>query len=203
MALKYNGTRQGLSLPGLIDIIFLLLVFAIVKLVGYDAGPKEIEKGTMSRTLLDGMPELTVYQANKVEDITTLTVQIENFVVENPPSTRRLILMKGSRANPVPYMAALRNAEENGRTWQLPDKATIARMPVSQLGALEPFGAIRDSLIADIQALYPHDDQSNTLEMRAIETTEFNLLDFVLSICASLDPRVPLLSICVLQEQGE
>ena len=67
----------------------------------------------------------------------------------------------------------------------------------------EPFKTIQDSIISNIRALYALDDQSNYIEVRAVKSTEFRIIDFILKTSATLEDRVPLLSVCVLQEQGE
>ena len=202
MARKQKQSKPGLSLPGLIDIIFLLLVFAIVKLIGYQNGTKDNRAGETLRTVLEGMPNINVYHADNVGDITTLTVQIENFVAEDATVQRRMLLLKGSRHEPVSYGAALISAAREGRSWTLPEPERINAGSAEELVQLEPFNGIRDSLLANIQSLYSADDPANFLEVRAIEGTEYMIVDFLLKTCAALEKRVPLFSICVLHEQG-
>lgn len=189
MAFKREEEKKGISLPGLIDIVFLLLIFSLVTL-------------TVSQSLVDNagehdkdaefkLPEIESAAARKVEnELTTLLFQIEHLVENDAASPKVVFALNPDRPNSQTVKTARETAgADSTRFRQFPaDFLSLSDAAFSRLAACR---FIREEIRRYKEAHFLGPDPTHAIEIRAVRDTEFRIINHILEYTSTFNDTIP------------
>jgi hypothetical protein len=189
---RQDKTKKGLSLRGLIDIIFLLLIFSLVTLSVSEARVDTEETGEDTYHL-----DLPKTHTRKTEDagevVRTLMFQLEYADSSDRESQKILYVLRPSDRNVLSIAEAKTNALRD---------SLFAPFPQDFLNLTErAFAETRPCrLIREQVRLYKADHffeakPTNTIEIRAIKDAEFRIINFILETCSAYGDTIPRINI--------
>lgn len=186
MSFKKDYSKRGLSLPGMIDIIFLLLIFSLVTLshtnpdVSHHTGGQPINR-------LD----LPIMHSNLTEEkdmlLNTLMFEVK-FGDDNITNPRVLYVLLPS-GDTTKYSHAKKEAIEEARCDTFPDNfLTLSDRAFASLSACQ---LIRKSIkdYKDTHFLRPN--LNNSIEIRADRNIEFRIFNYILDRCSAYGDTIP------------
>lgn len=195
MPMKTDEKKEGLSLPGLVDIIFLLLIFSLVT---YSFTTSTVE-GDDNIGLNDQMklPIARLEDTSELDKILhTLMFEIE---YSNPED-------KDSRK--VVY--ALWPSVENARTIQM-SKEIAVKDSVFALFSPDflkqsdqafrnspPCRLIRRELGRYKRQYFTKPRSTNAIAIRAVEDTEFRIINYIMDRCSAYGDTIPKMDLLTL-----
>lgn len=188
MAFARQELKKGFSLPGMIDIIFLLLIFSLVTL-SFSKESVEAKKRGEKHVDFD-LPEARAGETLETEEVfRTLLFQIENKDPKDPASPRIIYALWPS----VRYSVIIDDAKEKAIQDSL-----FAEFPSNFLQMNDrTFSRIQPcSLITWAVREYKNDhffepSPTNTIEIRAVRTTEFRIINFIMETCSAYGDTIP------------
>lgn len=197
MAFIRNDDKKDLSLPSLIDIIFLLLIFSMVTLdvSSFNAEPihdQDKEEGVE----LPDLPELENQKPLEINEneIKTLLIQIE-YETENESNIgskkrKKVIVMIPDHENPISIEQAQSKSERDSLfAFFHPD--SIIGISDTQFGRTSACKLIVNSIQKYKEQQYLRPDPSNSISIRAVKDTEFRIINFIMNTCAVYGDTIP------------
>jgi len=192
MAFLKKEERKGLSLPGLIDIIFLLLVFSLVTL-GFSISKVDTveDRAEMSGKDVDyNLPEMGAQGTLEKENILqTLLILVEHENPEDFDSRKVVYTLWPSLQDSLTVREAKDRAVSDSLFAFFPpdfltlDDDAFAKSP--------PCSLIRWAIqeYKDDHFLVPQN--TNSIEMRAVKDTEFRIVNFIMEQCSAYGDTIP------------
>ncbi|RKY75481.1 hypothetical protein DRQ07_11830 [candidate division KSB1 bacterium] len=196
MAFKKNYEKKSLSLPGMIDIIFLLLIFALVTLSTSQSGVDTKKRGAQhDRFQLPNIGQAETFESDQV--LRTLLFQVE--YVDSTNQKRLLVLwpdVKDSLTLNDARINALMDWDESMKNKMNPKSAALIPSDYLSLGKKDFEKTWLCSLIRNSIKKYTEDNffqpsLSNRIEIRAVKDTEFRLVNYIMTECGKYDKLIP------------
>jgi hypothetical protein len=202
MAFKHIHEKKGLSLPSLIDIIFLLLIFFMLTI-----NISSIPGGDYPLDYFD-LPKVRINQLDQASKVLqTLMIQIEheknNESPEEPGSLSPLVvyaLWPGER-EPITISTARMYAQEHGKFAYLVDETTRLNNPDIPDISAEDFIRQEIEQYAGMYFNVPGDSNSYVIDVRAVNETTFKTINHILNVCSELD--IPIKRVNIRVNPGE
>lgn len=199
MAFKREDTRKGMSLPGMIDIIFLLLIFSLVTLSVSQATVETKKRGEEGSDFK--LPVTTSLQTEEIEEyIHTLVYQIEHVDPEDETSPKRVIVLSPAGSDSVSLPEARARAINDSIFADFPDD--VLSFSDSRFERSEACRLIRSTLESYKRDAFLEPDPSNTVQIRAAEDTEFRIVNYILTRCSAYGDTIPNIALHTLVGKG-
>lgn len=195
MAFERTEDKKGLSLPGLIDIIFLLLIFSLVTLSFSQA---EVEANKRSERAVEfDLPETNVAQTKEAPELlNTLLFQIEHEDDEDASSPKVVYVLWPLYRDSVTITQAREQALQDSLFHVFPpdfldlsDRA-FRRTP--------PCSLIHWAIRSYKEEHFREPRNTNAIEIRAVKDTEFRIVNFIMEECSSYGDTIPRLTLRTL-----
>jgi len=188
MSFHKRNEKKGLSLPGLIDIIFLLLIFSLVTLSISEAKVETKRRG--DRGVEFDLPESRTKDTEEVDRLLqTLLFQIDYLDPKNKSGPKAVWVLKPSLHDSLSLEGARLIAQRDslyrpfpGNFLELSDRE-FRRSPACQI--------IRESIREYKDQNFFKPDLSNAIEVRAIKDTEFRIVNYILELCSAYGDTIP------------
>jgi hypothetical protein len=202
MAFKHVHEKKGLSLPSLIDIIFLLLIFFMLTI-----NISSIPGGDYPLDYFD-LPKVKINQVDQAPKVLqTLMIQIEHEKnsesSEEPGPASPLVvyaLWPGEREL-IRISEARTYAQEHGKFAYLVDEATRLSDPNIPDISAEDFIKREIERYAGMHFNVPSDSNNYVIDVRAVNETTFKTINYILNVCSGLD--IPIKRINIRVNPGE
>jgi hypothetical protein len=202
MAFKHIHEKKGLSLPSLIDIIFLLLIFFMLTI-----NISSIPGGDYPLDYFD-LPKVRISQLDQASKVLqTLMIQIEheknNESTEEPGSSSPLVVyaLWPDEREPITISTARAYAQEHGKFAYLVDETTRRSNPDIPDISAEDFIKREIEQYAGMHFNVPGDSNSYVIDVRAVNETTFKTINHILNVCSELD--IPIKRINIRVNPGE
>lgn len=188
MAFVKHIEKKELSLPSLIDCVFLLLIFSIVTLPITKSKLETKQRG--GKTLVSQLPLIRSKTTEKAgSKLTTLLFEIENEDPDDPASRKIIYVLKPNLLDSL----SMEQARDNSIRDSL-----FAAYPHGFLDLTDrQFENLRCSkMIREQIALYKKDhffkpSFSNAVEIRAVKNTEFRIVNDIMKQCSVYGDTIP------------
>lgn len=181
--------QKSLTLPSLIDVVFLLLIYSLVTIPMERGGPVEEFP----------LPHI---QSPKTQDaeamIKNLIIQIENEKPEDPRSARVVYVLLPSQPT-ITVEQARRMALQANRYASLASDS-IRILSDSEFRASKVCQLIQDEIRKYVAKHGNAVLWANKIEIRAVRNTEFRLLNFILKECSAYGDKVPSIAVRTLSQ---
>lgn len=199
MAFKREDTRKGLSLPGMIDIIFLLLIFSLVTLSvsrATDETPKRGDEGNDFK-----LPVTMSRQTAQLEPyIRTLVYQIEPAADNGTKKPKRVLVLSPAGSDSVTLSEARARALTDSIFADFP--SDVLSLTDRQFQRTEACRLIRSTLEDYKRRVFREPDLANTIQIRASEDTEFRIVNYILTRCSVYGDTIPNIALHTLVGKG-
>jgi biopolymer transport protein ExbD len=188
MAFVREDEKKGLSLPGLIDIVFLLLIFSLVTLsvsqntlVAKKTGDKDAEFD---------LPE-TANPATVDADelLQTLLLQIEHQNPDDLKSPKVVYTLLPSLTDSITVEAARAVAARDSLFAPFPDN--FLDMSDHEFWQTSACRLIRESITSYKENHFFRPDPTNSIEIRAVKNTEFRIVNYILEFTSTFGDTIP------------
>lgn len=200
--IKKDNEKKGLSLPGLIDIIFLLLIFSLVTLSITQAKVETKRRGDQSIEF--ALPETRSTETEEIDDVLqTLLFQIERADSMYPPNSKIVYVLWPSVKDSLGINEAKINAQEDSLFAVFP--MHFLKMGDLTFSKTEPCRLIQWAIHKYKEEHFFKPDLANSIEIRAVKDTEFRIINFILEQCSAFGdtiPRVVLRTLTVKESQN-
>lgn len=195
MPFKRTVDRKGLSLPGLIDIIFLLLIFSLVTLSVSQARIEEKSKGDQSVDF--ELPEFASRVTEEADKhVATLLFQVEYKEHKNPESPRVVYVLQPAKKGVITVDEAKQAALDDSVFAEFP--ADFLSLSDAAFKRLDACRLIKQSLDAYKRENFFKPDLSNSVEIRAVKGMEFRIFSYILELCSAYGDTIPQVNIHAL-----
>ena len=188
MAFTRKDEKKGLSLPGLIDIIFLLLIFSLVTL-SFSQAKVESKRSGENTDAFD-LPEAKVAETVEVEDVLqTILFQVENVDPEDLNSLKTLYVLLPSAVDSLTVEEAKQVAERDSIFAVFPrgyigmDDRTFERTDACRL--------IRSTLRTYVDQNFYEPNSMNSIDIRAVKDTEFRIINYIMEQVSTYADTIP------------
>lgn len=188
MAFVRNEEKKSMSLPGLIDIIFLLLIFSLVTL---SVSQAKIEKSQAGDR--DSDFDLPVTRSRETEEtdrvLQTLMFQVEYLDREDIDSPKILFVLRPSEGDSLTLQEAKLYAMEDSLYAVFPDYfLDLSDQEFSQTLACR---LVRRAIREYKKAHFIMPNPTNAIEIRAVKDTEFRIVNFIMEQCSAYGDTIP------------
>lgn len=190
MAFQREDTRKGLSLPGMIDIIFLLLIFSLVTLSVSQTTDEPRKQGKEGSDFK--LPMTTSRQTAQLEPyIRTLIYQIEPVRKEDgdAPAPKRVLVLSPAGSDSITISEARNRALRDSVFADFPQD--VLSLTDRQFERTDACRLIRTSLDSYKRRAFREPDLSNTIQIRAAEDTEFRIVNYIFTRCSAYGDTIP------------
>jgi len=185
---KRNNEKKGLSLPGLIDIIFLLLIFSLVTLSISQARVETKRRGDQSVEF--PLPETRSTETEETGGILqTLLFQIERSDPENVQNPKIIYALFPSIKDSLNLEEAKIYAQRDSLFAPFPDN--FLKMSDLAFSKTAPCGLIQWAIRKYKEDNFPKPDLANSVEIRADRNTEFRIVNFIMEQCSAYGDTIP------------
>ncbi|NQT25458.1 hypothetical protein HQ585_08885 [candidate division KSB1 bacterium] len=199
MAFKREDTRKGITLPGMIDIIFLLLIFSLVTLSVSQATVETKKRGEEGSDFK--LPVTTSHHTEKLEsNIRTLVYQIEHTDPEDDRSPKRVLVLSPAGSDSVTIPEARARALTDSIFADFP--RDVLSISDGQFERTQACRLIRSTLDSYKRQAFREPDLSNTIQIRAAEDTEFRIVNYILTRCSAYGDTIPNIALHTLVGKG-
>ena len=186
--IKKDNEKKGLSLPGLIDIIFLLLIFSLVTLSITQARVETKRRGDKSAEF--PLPETRSTETEETGGILqTLLFQIERSDPENVQSPKIVYALFPSTKDSLSLEEAKHIAQRDSLFATFPDN--FLKMSDLAFSKTAPCHLIHWAIQKYKEDHFPKPDLSNSVEIRADKETEFRIVNFIMEQCSVYGDTIP------------
>ena len=198
MAFIRKEEKKGISLPGLIDIIFLLLIFSLATFSFSESWNKEQEGGKGAVDF--DLPEAKAMETFEPEEVLqTLMFQIEHMDPQDLTSPKAVYILWSSWEDSLTIEEARRHAERDSLFAVFPpDFLTLSDQDFSQTS---PCTLIHWALRTYKNDYFLEPKHSNTVEIRAVRDTEFRIINFIMEQCSAYGDTIPRFMIRTISEE--
>ena len=190
MAFQRNNERKGLSLPGLIDIIFLLLIFSLVTL---SVSESTVDTEVSGENISDiDLPETKTWKTDEVaENLNTLMFQIEH--ADTISSQKIVYILKPSKNGSVTIYQARGIAMRDSIFAKFPQN--FLDMDDREFYNTRACQMIKNAIIGYKDNHFFEPKPTNSIEIRAVRDTEFRIVNFILETCSALGDTIPRINV--------
>jgi hypothetical protein len=188
MAFKRDNVKKGLSLPGLIDIIFLLLIFSLVTLSITHA---TVEPETQGKRKIDiDLPETKSRLTEEIDEVLqTLLFEINYLEPDNPATPKMLYVLRPSLRDSITILEARERAIKDSLYAAFPQ--SILNLSDRQFANLKACRLIRTSIRNFKNSTFFEPNPANTIKIRAIKDMEFRIFNYILDQCSTYGDTIP------------
>ena len=188
MAFVKYDEKKGISLPGLIDIIFLLLIFALVTL-SVSQAKVETQRGGDKEVEFD-LPETKMSETEEVEEVLqTLLLQIEHLDNRDTQSPKVVFVLRPSLKDSVTLQKAKSSAMRDSLFAVFP--SDFIRMDDREFSQAPPCTLISWAIHNYKNENFFEPNNTNSIEIRAVKDTEFRIINFILERCSVYGDTIP------------
>ena len=197
MAFDRKEEKKGISLPGLIDIIFLLLIFSVATFSYTDSSVhSESQQGGDFDLEL---PETGLTDTFVADDVLqTLMFQVEHTDAENPFSPKVVYILWPVWEDSLTLAGAKQKAQEDSLFAVFPQG--FLGMSDQEFVRTQPCTLIHWALRTYKNAYFEEPNYANTIEIRAVKDTEFRIIKFILEECSAYGDTIPRFTLRTLSE---
>lgn len=195
MAFKKDDSKKGLSLPGMIDIIFLLLIFSIVTLSYTDPSDDQNNEGENNVDLRLPVVNSNITE-NKDEILQTLMLELR-YINDDANNPIVVYVLKPS-ADTTNYQMAKYQAIHNAVCDTFPGNFLI--LNEGEFNSLPACQLISNSIQEYAKKHFTIPSPYNTIEVRADKNIKFRVFNYILNLCSSYDDRIPRVIIRTLSQ---
>lgn len=189
MSFKKIEEKKGLALPGLIDIIFLLLIFALVTLSVSNAELDNQEQGDN----IAGEVDLPFAESSLTVEsdalLSTLLFQVERENKEDPNSPNILYAMTPVYGDTITIAEALENSIQDSLFAIYP--LNFLELDNQEFNRLKASRLIRSAVNEYKKDYFYQPSWSNAIEIRAAKETEFRIIQYILDVCSVYGDTIP------------
>jgi len=171
------------TLPGFVDIIFLLLIFSMATM-SFTSGQESVRTPGNER-FLPVVPKAT--SERPAEYLMNLLIIIsyrhpDSFKTSNPDSSRELIILQPPAVGqpPVTIDEALKAARDAGEVHTIPKPELLLALSDKAFKQSPTCQNITNTIDHYAQGLIEN-VPGNTIEIRAVKETEFRLINFIIT----------------------
>lgn len=191
--------KKGLSLPGLIDIIFLLLIFSLVTL---SVSQATIESESQGNTDIDfNLPRTQTKDTEEAGVIlNTLLFEIDYQDRDDPESGKIVYVLKPSLKDSLTIDEARQIAIQDSTFAVYPKKFLV--LTDREFAAIDPCRLIKRELHHYKEIFFYEPRLSNSIEIRAVKDTEFRIINYILERCSSYGDTIPRIVVRTLGGKG-
>ncbi|MFH1943967.1 MAG: hypothetical protein ABIL68_17830 [bacterium] len=188
MAFSRNEEKKELSLPGLIDIIFLLLIFSLVTLSISQAKVETQKKGNRDFDL--DLPETKSRESEALDEVLqTLLFQIEHVDNEDQDSPKILFVLRPSVKDSLTLQEAKTKAIADSLFAVFPED--FIDLSDGEFARTRPCRLIRRAIREHKETYFFKPDPTNAVEIRAVADTEFRIMNFIMEQCSAYGDTIP------------
>jgi len=188
MAFIRKEEKKGMSLPGLIDIIFLLLIFSLVTLSVSQAKVETESAG--NRDMEIDLPESKSRETEEVDEILqNLTFQIELTDPDDTESNRIVFILHPSISDSLTLKESKDQAVADSLFAEFPEN--FSGLSDYAFQRLEPCVMIKHELAKFKEDNFFMPDPTNSIMIRAVKNTEFRIINFLMESCAAYGDTIP------------
>jgi len=186
MAFKKDYFKKNISLPGMIDIIFLLLIFSLVTLSHTNPDVSEYKQGKQKVSL-----DLPIIDSNLTEKKESLlnTLMFEVKFIEDNINNPRVVYVLIPSGDTTTYYIAKQNAISNAMCDTFPDN--FLKLNNNEFESLSVCQMIRKSIKDYKDENFTEPSLNNTIEIRADKNIEFRIFNYILSQCSAYGDTIP------------
>ena len=198
MAFIKKEEKRGLSLPGLIDIIFLLLIFCLGTLTTSESRVEE-EGGSEGEADLN-LPETSIKRTYDVDEVLqTLLLQVDLTDPNDRSSPKRIMILWPSLEDSLTIEEAKSNAMRDSLFAVFPPN--LLSLSDRDFSRTPPCTLIHWGLETYKNDYFREPKSSNTIEIRAVRDTEFRIINFILEQCSVYGDTIPRLTLRTMSRQ--
>lgn len=188
MPFKHNDERKGLSLPGMIDIIFLLLVFSLVTLSVSQANVEAEKRG--EEGVESDLPKTASANTQELEErIRTLVFEVDYTDKEDHRSPKIVYILKPSKGDSLTFAEAKQIARRDSLFSEFPQN--FLALSDQAFGQTSDCRLIRQSLHDYKEEHFFEPGPTNSIEIRAVRETEFRIINYILGCCSAYGDTIP------------
>jgi len=199
MAFVRNEEKKGLSLPGLIDIIFLLLIFSLVTLSVSQTKVETQKSG--DRDFDFDLPETESRETEEVEEVLqTLLFQVEHVDPSDLESPKILFVLQPSVRHSLTLQEAKLRAIEDSLFAVFPEN--FLDLSSWEFAQTPPCRLIRWAIRQHKDAHFLEPNPTHAIEIRAGKDTEFRIVNFIMEQCSAYGDTIPRLMLRTLTGRG-
>ena len=200
MPFKRDHEKKGLSLPGLIDIIFLLLIFALVTLSVSQAKIETKKRGNQS--LEFDLPETQMAETEEIGRVLdNLMFEIGHVDAEDQQSPLVVYALFPDVQDSVTYEEAKAKASRDS-VFQVFPKNFI-QLSDKDFKNLNACRFISRTIKAYKNEHFLQPDPFNSIEIRAVKDTEFRVINHLMNTCSAYGDTIPRIVIRTLTGKEE
>ena len=200
MAFIRKEEKKGISLPGLIDIIFLLLIFSLATLTFSDSDAQKEQGGEGAFEL--ELPQTRAAETFKSDEVLgTLLFQIEHIDREDPASLKTVYVLWPSWEDSLTVSEAKENAVNDSLFARFPEN--FLQLDDREFRRIEACRLIDRSLDEYKNTHFLEPNFANTVEVRAVRDTEFRIINYIMERCSAYGDTIPRFTLRTLSGTGE
>ncbi len=189
MAFRRKDDKKGLSLPGLIDIIFLLLVFSLVTLSVSSSQLESEDKGDSQGADLN-LPFADAAQTHESSQLlSTLLFQIEHWEPDDPQTPKVLYVLIPEYGDTLSLANAKNRAIVDSMYAYYP--SNFLDLNDRQFNRIPPNRMISRYIESYKKEHFYEPGWDNTVEIRASKNIEFRLIQYILNACSAYGDTIP------------
>ena len=185
MTFKKGIQLKEIELVGLIDIVFLLLIFFLLTIVVNPGGKKE---ATPPIEPLDKMPEAEMKGSDIDRLVSTLIIQVEyDSTREGSPFCAYFIEKDKDQKTTLFRIAYTRAKEDTNRWADIPPNFDQLLEHHKNIASQEniPPDYMAPKVIQLVEEKVPENRENGYIEIRAAGNTEFGFINFILTECSA------------------
>ncbi len=196
--------KREIELPTLIDMVFLLLIFFISTLSLSSSGDQDLPAPSRKAfTLPRARGETTVL---KDEVLSTLLIYVTH-ISENPASPKAVYILQPDENTKLTESQALKRVNEEIASVP-PDSSHYGIFPANAFDmtraardTIHAFSIIRENIAQYTEEHFHSPSISNTIEVRAVQDTEFGIIRYIMEQCSQYDNLIPKITFRVLSSE--
>jgi hypothetical protein len=193
MAFNRKKEQKELNLPSLIDVVFLLLIYSLLTIPIEKSETSAADTANAPPGKEINLPFVRSRKAVEIDPILrTFLVQIENEIPDDPRSARVVYILKPSDRD-----STLGQARETAVR-----DSVFARFPAGFLEMNErefeqtkACRLIRDEIRRFERGKTRRRDVSKRIEIRAVQNTEFRIVNAIMRECSAFGDTLPAIAI--------
>lgn len=191
--------KKSVSLPGMIDIIFLLLIFALVTLSVSQATIETEKRGERGSDF--DLPYVRSPRTQELgEVISTLIFQVEKTDAQDAESLRKVTLLRPSGRDSLTLSEAKLLADQDSMFAFFPPD--FLSLTDAEFEASEACRLIKNTLAEYKDAEFFEPSPANSVEIRAVSDTEFRIVGYILDCCSAYGDTIPNIQLHTLGSPG-
>ncbi len=200
MAFKHNEEKKGLSLPGMIDIIFLLLVFSLVTLSVSQANVEAEKRG--EEGVESDLPRTASANTQELDAlIKTLVFEIAYTDPKDHGSPRIVYVLKPSEKDSLTFAQSREIAKQDSFFADFPVNFLDLSQPVFEQTAA--CRLIKASVDDYKKEHFFAPSPTNSIEIRAVRETEFRIINYILTCCSVYGDTIPNIAMHTLTQRED